>query len=250
MSSSRQGIGKHPIWLANHLMHTDLHQAPAIVPAAPPGAPERGRSGARGQSRASPKGPFREHAVLPLLSDPDLLYPLSLVALALVVAGVLWRKRSRHLRQAARRRAAAYRLIDALKAYTAWIDWHRDEPLLHQNPADGGIPAPLAQAVQIKDEHFPELAALLLQLLQAHRELTQYLWEENILRMTHASSLRPHYADPRYHNIRDRQDATLDSLFMRCRELAGDAGLSDWQRTRSDFSFSTGGTGVPSHPSA
>jgi hypothetical protein len=184
-----------------------------------------------------------------LLSDPDLWYPLALAGLALAVAGVLWRLRWQHARKLARRRAAGWQFVDCLKAYTAWIDWHRDEPLLHQNPDEGGIPAALAQAVQIKDEHFPELAPLMLRLLQAHRELMQYLWEENILRMTHASPLRPHYADPRYHNIRDRQDATLDSLFLRCRELIGDGG-SDWQRTRSDFSFSSSGLEVPSQPAA
>jgi hypothetical protein len=184
-----------------------------------------------------------------LLSDPDLLYPLALVAVALAIAGVLWRMRTQQARRLARRRAAGYQFVDALKAYTAWIDWHRDEPLLHQNPEETGIPAALAQAVQLKDEHFPELAGLLLQLLQTHRELMQYLWEENILRMTHASSARPHYADPRYHNIRDRQDATLDGLFLRCRQLIGDAG-GDWQRTRSDFSFSSGGMGMPSQPPA
>ncbi|MEJ8839697.1 hypothetical protein [Ramlibacter sp. AN1133] len=184
-----------------------------------------------------------------LLSDSDLLYPLALVVLALAAAGVLWRLRWRRARRLARRRAAGYQLIDALKAYTTWIDWHRDEPLLHQNPDEAGIPAALAQAVQIKDEHFPELSGLMLQLLQTHRELMQYLWEENILRMTHAAPLRPHYADPRYHNVRDRQDAALDSLFLRCRQLIGDSG-SDWQRTRSDFSFSSGGMGMPSHPSA
>jgi hypothetical protein len=192
---------------------------------------------------------IREHAAVPLLSDPDLLYPLSLVLVALGIAVALWRLRSRNLRRVARHRAAAYQFMDCLKAYTAWIDWHRDEPLLHQKPEDGGMPAALAQAVQIKDEHFPELSALMLQLLQTHRELTQYLWEENILRMTHASPVRPHYADPRYHNVRDRQDATLDSLFLRCRQLIGDSG-SDWHRTRSDFSFSSGGLGMPSQPSA
>ena len=188
----------------------------------------------------------REHAVR-LLSDPDLVLPLCLAVLALAAVGVLWRLRWLHLQRAARRRAAGYEFIDCLKAYTAWIDWHRDEPMLHQNPDDGGIPAALAQAVQLKDDHFPELAGLMLQLLQTHRELMQYLWEENILRMTHASPLRPHYADPRYHNIRDRQDATLDSLFLRCRQLVGDSD-SEWHRTRSDFSFSSGGMGTPSHP--
>jgi len=164
--------------------------------------------------------------------------PLLLVALAIGVAIVLWRVRVQFARVAARRRAAGYRLMDCLKAYTAWIDWHRDEPLLHQDPESLNIPAALAQAVQIKDEHFPELAKLMLQLLQTHRQLMEYLWEENILRMTHSGHQRPYYADPRYHQLRDTQDAALDSLFLRCRELIGDAN-SEWRHTRSDFTFSS-----------
>jgi hypothetical protein len=180
--------------------------------------------------------------------DPDHLMQLVLVMVALVIAGVLWRLRVRAVRRAAVRRAAGYQLIDSLKAYTAWIDWHRNEPLLHQNPEDLSVPAVLKQAVQVKDQHFPELSGLMVQLLQTHRELMQYLWEENILRMTHASAARPHYADPRYHQLRDRQDAALDSLFMRCRQLIGDREVK-WQRTRSDFSFSSG-LDLPSQPSS
>lgn len=183
---------------------------------------------------------------MPLPTDLDTLMPLAIVAIALAVAVVLWRLRVRAVRRAARRRHAGYQLMDALKAYSAWIDWHRDEPLLHQDPETLSIPAALAQAVQIKDEHFPQLARLMLQLLQAHRELMQYLWEENILRMS-GSSQRPHYADPRYHQLRDAQDATLDSLFLRCRELIGDTD-SGWKRTRSDFSFSNGLNSTPSTP--
>ena len=179
-----------------------------------------------------------------LLYDPAFVYPLALVVIGLVLATVLWRLRVRRARRLARRRAAGYRLMDCVKAYTAWIDAQRDEPLLHQN-VDAGVPPALEQAMQIKDEHFPELSGLLLQLLQTHRELVQYLWEENILRMTHEPRLRPHFADPRYQAIRDRQDATLDALFLRCRQLIGDSG-SEWQRTRSDFSFSRGGLGLPS----
>ena len=181
-----------------------------------------------------------------LLSDANLLYPLALVVV-LGMAGVLWRLRTRHARRVARRRAAGYQLIDCLKAYTTWIDWHRDEPLLHQNPDEVEIPAALAQAVQIKDAHFPELSGLKVQLLQTHRELMQYLWDESILRLAHASPQRPHFADPRYHNIRDRQDATLDSLFLGCRELIGDSG-TEWHRTRSDFSFSGSSAGASSDP--
>jgi hypothetical protein len=186
---------------------------------------------------------------VPALNDPDALATLASVVLAAFVVLALWRWRLRAVRRAARRRQAGYRLMDCLKAYTAWIDWHRDEPLLHQDPETLAIPAALAQAVQIKDEHFPQLAPLMLRLLQAHRELMQYLWEENILRMS-GGAQRPYYADPRYHQLRDAQDATLDSLFLRCREAIGDSG-TPWRRTRSDFSFSSNlgaGTSQASRP--
>jgi hypothetical protein len=172
----------------------------------------------------------------------DALVPVIAIVAIAVIALLLWR---RH-RRLAQRRAAGYRLMDCLKAYTVWIDWHRGEPLLHQEPENLSIPAPLAQAVKIKDEHFPELHRLTVQLLETHRELMKYLWEENILRMTHASHQRAHYADPRYHALRDTQDAALDSLFMRCRQLIGEGEMT-WTRTRSDFNFSSG-LSLPSQP--
>lgn len=197
-------------------------------------------------SRRAIPSPVRQHPVFPNALDSWL--PILLVAAALAIVAALWRLRARAVRRAARRRAAGYQLIDCLKAYTAWIDWHRDEPLLHQNPEELTIPAALAQAVQIKDEHFPQLSPLMVQLLQAHRELMQYLWEENILRMGGAAQ-RPHYADPRYHALRDMQDATLDSLFLRCRELIGDSEVT-WSRTHSDFNFSSSMSHMPSTPNA
>lgn len=177
--------------------------------------------------------------------DSSLLLSIAL-ALAAILLVPLWLLRARVVRQVERRRSAAYGLMDCLKAYSAWVDWHRDEPLLHQNPEDLTIPAALAQACQIKDEWLPELSPLMVKLLQTHRELMQYFWEENILRLSQAA-LRPHYADPRYHHLRDVQDAALDSLFMRCRQLIGEDDLT-WQRTRSDFSFSSG-LNMPSRPS-
>lgn len=175
----------------------------------------------------------------------DFALPLLIVTAALAVA--LWRMRVAFARRQARRRAAGYQLMDCLKAYTVWIDWQRDEPLMHAKPDVLTVPPPLEQAVRIKEEDFPELSPLMLKLLHTHRELMQYLWEQNILRMTHAATLAPHYADPRYHQLRDTQDAALDSLFLRCRELIGDD-ESEWKRTRSDFSFS-GDLNVPSRPS-
>lgn len=179
-----------------------------------------------------------------VLDFPSL--PLVLGAATLAAGVLLWRWRSRFLQRQAGRRAAGYQLMDCLKAYAVWIDWHRDEPLLHRKPEAVNIPAALAQAVQIKDAHFPELTPLMLQLLQTHRALMQYLWEQNILRMTHAAPSSPHYVQPAYQQLRDTQDGALDSLFLRCRQLIGDDEV-EWQRTRSDFSFS-GDMNVPSSP--
>jgi hypothetical protein len=175
------------------------------------------------------------------------VFPLLLVTTALAVVFVLWRLRVAFVRRQARRRAAGYQLMDCLKAYSVWIDWHRDEPLVNAKPDTLTVPPPLEQAVRIKDGDFPELAPLMLKLLQTHRELMQYLWEQNILRMSHAAAHPPHYGDPRYHQLRDVQDAALDSLFLRCRQLIGD-NESEWRRTRSDFSFS-GDLNLPSRPS-
>jgi hypothetical protein len=183
------------------------------------------------------------------LNDPELAFPLLLAAASLAIALVLWRIWSRMLRQASRRRHAGYQMMDALKAYTVWIDWHRDEPLVHQAPDRVGIPAPLARAVDIQDRHFPELTRLMQQLLRTHRQLVQYLWEDTVLRTTHAPTLRPHYADPRYHQLRDAQDAALDSLFARCRERIGQT-ESGWRRTRSDFNFSSAMSGTSSRPTS
>jgi hypothetical protein len=168
------------------------------------------------------------------------------LALALAVALPLLALRLRSAKRKAQRRTAALRLMDCLKVYSAWVDWHRDEPLLHQNPEELSLPPALAQATQIRDQWLPELSGLLVKLLQTHRELMVYFWEENLLRMTQAS-LRPYYADPRYHHLRDLQDAALDSLLLRCRQLIGEEQMV-WHRTRSDFSFSSS-LNLPSPPS-
>jgi hypothetical protein len=168
------------------------------------------------------------------LFDPLLIALCAAILLAGAVGA--WRLLARIHKRAARRRAAGYELMDCLKAYTVWTDWHRDEPLLHQNPEELSIPAVLARAVLLKDEHFPQLSGLMVQLLQTHGQLMRFLWEQNILRMTEGS--RPCDVDPRYHLLRDQQDAALDSLFMRCREAIGDR-QAEWRSTRSDFTFSS-----------
>ncbi|HSV77922.1 MAG TPA: hypothetical protein VLK85_01790 [Ramlibacter sp.] len=177
------------------------------------------------------------------LDTPLLLLAVTGVAALLALLLVL---RARHRKRAARRHVGL-QLFDCLKAYAAWLDWYRDEPLLHRNPDDPTIPAALAQAREINDQWLPELSPVMLQLLRSHRELMRYFEEENLLRMAHPASARAS-ADARYHQLRDKQDAVLDSLFLHCRQLIGNT-ETDWQRTRSDFSFSSG-LSVPTRPSS
>jgi hypothetical protein len=181
--------------------------------------------------------------------DPDLAVPLLLAAALLLAVLLLGRVWTRVARRAARRRHAGYQLMDALKAYTVWIDWHRDDAMQHQTAETVTVPPPLVKAVQLKDRHFPELSRLMQQLLQTHRQLMQYLWEGNVLRNRESAPARPHYADPRYHQLRDTQDAALDSLFEKCRALIGRT-ESGWRRTRSDFSFSSALGGASSRPAS
>src|SRR5256885_14781957 len=84
------------------------------------------------------------------------------------------------LRFRARRRRARHReqgrhLIYWLKAYSAWVDCQRDEPFVARNIDELASPQPLARALRIKDESFPELSQHMLRLLQAHSRLIEYL---------------------------------------------------------------------------
>jgi hypothetical protein len=171
--------------------------------------------------------------------------PATLLAAALGLAAGIALCRHLRARQAARRRAAAYRLMDSLKAYSAWMDCQRDEPIFERSLEELSTPAPLLRASQIRDEWFPELAGLMVRLLQSHRMMMEYLWEQNLMHM--GGGGRAMHGDARYRELEDLQDATLDSLFLRVRELIGQNEMK-WHRTRSDFSFSSG-ENVPSHPS-
>ena len=178
--------------------------------------------------------------------QPALLLPwlMELAAIFIVGAGA-WAWSARARRRAAHRRAAGYQLMDCLKAYSAWMDWHRDEPIVASTLDELSSPSPLARATEIKDRWFPELGPLLVRLLHSHRLMIEYLWEQNILRMS-GDAMHERGADTRYQDLRDLQDATLDSLFMRCRQLIGEGELK-WSRTRSDFSFSNSLSSQPSN---
>jgi hypothetical protein len=173
---------------------------------------------------------------------PSLVGALALGGAAMAVLGWV-RKASR--RRAQQLRAHGYRLIHALRAYSAWIDCHRDLPFTARSLEELTSPEPLTQARQIKSDWFPGLSQHMVRLLQAHSRVIEYMWQQNLLRMTQGSGWRPAYEDRQYQQLRGAQEELIDEMIALCREAIGDAG-QPWRRTGSDFSFSASNLGASS----
>ncbi|MES3000581.1 MAG: hypothetical protein V4787_07805 [Pseudomonadota bacterium] len=171
----------------------------------------------------------------------DILFPAVTAALMLLAAfaGVVqWLKHSARVRTE-RLRAEGYRLIHALGAYSAWMDLQRDLPFTAKSLDELNSPAPLTRARQIKHQYFPELSSHMIRLLQAHSRVMEYLWQQNLMRLTQGAGWRPAREDAPYQQLRGAQEELIDEMVARCRELIGDA-REQWRATGSDFSFSTG----------
>jgi hypothetical protein len=160
-----------------------------------------------------------------------------LVGALMLVAGA-WARYLAHRRNQYLR-ARGYELIAALKAYSAWVDCQRDEPFLCRDADELSVPEPLARALGIKAA-FPALSQHTLRLLQAHSRLVEYLWQQNLLRLSQAVGWRPAYQDPQYLQIRGAQEDLIQEMIGMCQEAIGDR-QQEWRRTGTDFSFSSDG---------
>jgi hypothetical protein len=170
----------------------------------------------------------------------DILLISGLAALGFMAMGaaVLQWLRVLERRHVQARRAQGYRLIHALRAYSAWIDCQRDLPFTDRSLDELTSPGPLTLARQIKSEWFPSLSQHMVPLLQAHSRMVEYLWEQSLLRLTQGSAWQPAYQDAQYQQLRGAQEDLIDELIASCRELIGDT-TQVWQRTGSDFAFSS-----------
>lgn len=175
-----------------------------------------------------------------MFSSNDLLIPSLIGALVLAAAGIAVYGGARHISRvrAHELRAQGYRLIHALRAYSAWIDGQRDLPFTARSLDELTSPEPLTQARQIRRECFPELSQAMVRLLQAHSRVIEYLWQQNLLRLGQGSGWRPVYEDRQYQHLRGAQEELIDEIIAKCRELIGDAS-EPWRRTGSDFAFSS-----------
>lgn len=169
----------------------------------------------------------------------ELLLVSAIAALGVMTAFALalrWLRAARR-RRARLRRIQGYRLIHALRAYSAWVESCRDLPFTARSLDELTSPAPLTVARQIKREFFPSLAQYMVLLLQAHSRVIEYLWEQSLLRLTQGSAWQPAHQDAQYQHLRGAQEDLIDELIAKCRELIGDT-PQVWRRTGSDFSFS------------
>jgi hypothetical protein len=175
----------------------------------------------------------------------DLVFPSLVGALIVGAAGTALFSWTRHLSRLREQhlKAQGYRLIHALREYSAWIDYQRDLPFTARSLEELTSPAPLTRARQIKRDWFPDLSQHMVLLLQAHSRVIEYLWQQNLLRLSQASAWRPAHEDRQYQQLRGAQEDLIDDMIALCRELIGDA-CQPWRRTGSDFSFSSSNLGA------
>lgn len=175
----------------------------------------------------------------------DLFSALAIGALCVAVAGTVvyrWTRYLSHAR-AQRLRAHGYRLIHALREYSAWIDYQRDVPFTARSLEELTSPAPLTRARQIRSDWFPGLSQHMVRLLQAHSRVIEYMWEQNLIRQSQGSGWRPVFEDRQYQQLRGAQEELIDDMIALCRDIIGDAS-QPWRSTGSDFSFDSSTLGV------
>jgi hypothetical protein len=159
------------------------------------------------------------------------LPPLAALAFVAVLVWLAQRQRNRLHQQ-------ALHLIYWLKAYSAWVDCQRDEPLLARDVDELALPEPLARALALKEAAFPELSQHMVRLLQAHSRLIEYLWQHNLLRISQATGWQAAHEDSGYQQIRGAQEDLIEEMIALCQERIGES-AREWKRTGSDFAFSS-----------
>ena len=175
----------------------------------------------------------------------DLLIPSLIAAVSLAAAAAAVYRWTRHVSRvrAQELRTQGYRLIHALREYSAWIDFQRDLPFTARSLDELTSPEPLTQARRIMRECFPDLTQHMVRLLQAHSRVIEYLWQQNLLRLSQGSGWQPAYEDKQYQQLRGAQEDLIDEMIALCREMIGDA-REPWRRTGSDFAFTNSSMGM------
>ena len=169
-----------------------------------------------------------------LLTSP----PIVAACLLTAAGGLLWWRRGVR-RERERLRGAGYRLIHALKAYSAWLELLRGEPAMSVEPEQFAAARALRDADAIAQTMFPQLAPPMQRLLQGDRNLMAYLWRQRLVGSSAPAA--SHRCDHGYCQIRDAQEDLIGEIITRCRMLLGEHG-QPWRATEigSEFFNSVG----------
>ena len=110
-----------------------------------------------------------------------LLYHASWIAVALVlIAGAsAWLSILARVRGTRRRHAEE--ALDALARYSEWLAAQRRHPQFQGDPLTAT--APLARVRALQQACFPELAPSMVELLEVHARLVDFLWRQHVLRL-------------------------------------------------------------------
>jgi hypothetical protein len=141
-------------------------------------------------------------------------YYLAWLAAGLAIIAALSAAITRHLRWRVLRRAKALQLIDALMGYSGWIATQRHAASFQGDARQGE--SPLQEVRLIQREWFPELSEAAAQLLEVHARLIDFLWAQQMLRLTDAEAWLESDHDARFMQLwrlhREAAQAASDKL--------------------------------------
>jgi hypothetical protein len=166
----------------------------------------------------------------------DLLtWPAGLVVALLVAAALVIWLRSRARQRDRQRCRQGWRLIYELKAYSAWIEALRSDPLLAADAEASVAAQALRNAQAIMQGHFPPLLLSLGRLRETDARLMDYLSQLDQPGAPAALSMR---REPEYRQLHEEQDDLIEAIIARCRALMGER-QGEWRRTDMDTEFAT-----------
>jgi len=149
----------------------------------------------------------------------SLLYHATWIAVALaVIAGAsAWLSRRRLLRDL--RRQHAEDALEGLAAYAEWLATQRRSAAFQGDRTDAN--APLLRVRVAQQAAFPELAPALVQLLELHARLLDFLWRQQVLRTRDPEAWLESDHDARFMALWREHREVVHGMAQRLRSQAG-----------------------------
>jgi hypothetical protein len=154
----------------------------------------------------------------------SLLYHALWVATALAVIALASAVIARRLRWSEMRRGKAEEALDALARYSEWLAMQRRNAGFQGERL--GDRSPLVQLRRAQQACFPELGAALVQVLEVHARVLDFLWAQQLLRTRDLEAWLVSDHDARFMVLWREHRAAVHGMADRLRELAGE-GLVD-----------------------